>query len=320
MNQITGRAPGKLVLSGDYIALLGAPALVLAVNCVASATLTTKSEGGWSVRSNIAPPSQFDSLTEFMSSDEQRLLRTLVEALPTTSKLPNHAELTLDTCAFYEGNDKLGVGSSAAILVALAEVLSQVTEQPYSTEKLIDIHNSLHGRNGSGLDVVAARMGGLTRFKDGSGEQVTLPTGLQMCFVFTGISTSTEPMLAKFRTVIEERSKEYVVNWQKLANAVADSLHDVRLFLKNLAYLNQYVLEFDRTSKLGIYGEAHRTALAIANDVGVLYKPCGAGGGDTGIALSDDPSTLAMFEQNAAREGLNLLNLKIENHGSTVQL
>lgn len=320
VTHITGRAPGKLVLSGDYIALFDAPALVLAVNRDASAKLTPKSTGGWSIRSNIAPRARFNSLTKLMATDEQPLLKTLIDALPTTLNLPSHAELSLDTSTFYEGNMKLGIGSSAAILVALAEVLGHITESRFKTRELIDLHNSLYGKNGSGVDIVAARLGGLTRFQNGAGNRVTPPPGLYMCFVFTGISTSTEPMLARFRKLVEERSKDEVTQWQKLATMVANSLNNAAVFLENLATLNQFVSEFDRTSQLGIYGSAHRKALEIANDVGVLYKPCGAGGGDTGVALTDDPDALGAFEQIAVSKNLTLLNLKMENHGATVQL
>ena len=320
MTRITGRAPGKLVLSGDYIALLNAPALVLAVNRVATATLTIKSTRGWSVRSNIAPLEQFDSLSSLLEADGQQLLKILIDALPEISKLPEHAELELDTNTFYEGNDKLGVGSSAAILVALAEALGHVTDHRFATGRLIDLHNSMHGKNGSGLDVVAARLGGLSRFQNGGGERVTPPSGLSMRFVFTGSSTSTEPMLLRFRHLVESRPREEVSNWQKLANAVADSLHNVGLFLQNLAELNEFVFKFDQATNLGIYGSVHRTALEIAHHNGVLYKPCGAGGGDTGVALSDDIQALDAFERDAKREGLQLLNLTMENHGATVQL
>lgn len=320
MTKVTGRAPGKLVLSGDYIALYNAPALVFAVNCIASATVTPESAGGWSICSNIAPRVDFDSLTSLLDADDQHLFRMLANALPTTSKLPKHAQLELDTSAFYENENKLGVGSSAAILVGLAEALGHLTDYRFTTGKLIDLHNSLHGKNGSGLDIVAARLGGLTRFQNRVGVRVAPPSGLHMVFIFTGTSTSTEPMLSRFRDLLEVRAKDEVNAWQKLATSVADSLHEARLFLKNLAKLNEFVFEFDNETKLGIYGSAHLVALAIANDVGVLYKPCGAGGGDTGVALSDDPKKLEAFERNVTREGLTLLNLTIENHGATVQL
>lgn len=65
MTRITGSAPGKLVLIGDYIALLDASALVSAVNRVATAALTIKSTGGWSVSSNLVRRAQIDSLASF---------------------------------------------------------------------------------------------------------------------------------------------------------------------------------------------------------------------------------------------------------------
>ncbi len=320
MTRITGRAPGKLVLSGDYIALLSAPALVLAVNRVATATLTTKSTGGWSIHSNLAPAAQFENFASLLEANGQELLTTLIDALPSSSRLPDHAELVLDTSTFYEGNAKLGVGSSAAIIVALAEALGHVTEHRFTTERLISLHNSLHGKNGSGLDVVAARLGGLSRFQNGAGERVTPPSGLHTRFVFTGSSTSTEPMLLKFRSLTEARLREEVRQWQRLANAVADSLHNTGLFLQNLAELNEFVFKFDQVTNLGIYGPSHRTALEIANRAGVLYKPCGAGGGDTGVAFSEDTRALDSFERDVEREGLTLLDLTMEHHGATVQL
>jgi phosphomevalonate kinase len=231
-----------------------------------------------------------------------------------------HAELELDSSSFYVGDEKLGVGSSAAILVALAEALGHATGYRFTTEHLIALHNSLHGKNGSGLDVVAARLGGLSRFRNGAGERVTLPSGLHMRFVFSGTSTSTEPMLLRFRSLVDRRPYKEIVTWQELATAVADSLDNVGRFLRNLEELNEFVFNFDLATSLGIFGSAHQTALEIANGTGILYKPCGAGGGDTGVALSDNVKALENFERNATREGLNLLSLTMEKHGAAVQL
>lgn len=320
MAQITGRAPGKLVLSGDYIALLDAPALVLAVNRVATAKLTIKSHGGWSVRSNLTPHEQFDSLADLLDSGKQKLLSTLIGALPSVAIRPEHAELELDSNTFFEGSEKLGIGSSAAILVALAEALGHVAKHCYTTERLIAFHNSLHGKNGSGLDVVAARLGGLSRFQNGAGVRVEPPSGLHMRFVFSGTSTSTEPMLRRFRSLVERRPHKEIVRWQTLATTVANSLDNVGLFLRNLKELNELVFNFDKATNLGIYGDTHQAALEIANRAGILYKPCGAGGGDTGVALSDNVKALETFERNATREGLNLVRLTMEKHGAAVQL
>lgn len=320
MTLISGLAPGKLVLSGDYIALLGAPALVLAVNRMAIATLTTKRAKGWSVRSNVTPIAKFDTLDALLKSREQPLIQTVSDALPDRSKLPQHAEISLDTTTFYQNNQKFGIGSSAAILVALAEMLGHVSRYRFSTAQLIDLHNSLHGSNGSGLDIVAARLGGLTRFQNRTGMRVTPPPGLQMRFVFTGASTDTEPMLARFRALVDNRSISEIATWKQLANTVADSIDDLEKFLDHMAKLNRFVLKFDRETGLGIYGAQHLIAHELAEEAGVLYKPCGAGGSDTGVALSSDPRTLDTFEQHVTREGLTTLNLTIENHGANIQL
>lgn len=320
MTPISGRAPGKLVLSGDYIALLGAPALVLAVNRMAIATLTTKRAEGWSVRSNVTPLAKFGTLDTLLKSGEQPLIKTVIDALPDRSNLPQHAEISLDTTTFYQNNHKLGIGSSAAILVALAEVLGHLSQHRFSTATLIDLHNSLHGSNGSGLDIVAARLGGLTRFQYRTGMRVTPASGLHMRFVFTGASTDTEPMLARFRTLVDNRSYAEIETWKQLANAVVEAIGDREKFLDHMAKLNQFVLKFDRETGLGIYGEQHLIAHELAEEAGVLYKPCGAGGSDTGVALSSDPRTLDTFEQHVTREGLTTLNLRMENHGANIQL
>jgi len=47
----------------------------------------------------------------------------------------------------------------------------------------------------------------------------------------------------------------------------------------------------------------------------VLYKPCGAGGGDIGMAFADDPSALAHFRQQAAANGFTPLDLETATHG-----
>ena len=320
MTHISGRAPGKLVLSGDYIALLGAPALVLAVDRMASATLTATSAGGWKVDSNVNLPAVFATMDALLESGEQPLMQMLIDALPDRSKLPQHAEISLDTTTFYQNNQKFGIGSSAAILVALAEVLGHLSQHRFSTATLIDLHNSLHGSNGSGLDIVAARLGGLTRFQNRTGMRVTPPSGMQMRFVFTGASTDTEPMLARFRALVDDRSLSEIATWKQLANAVADAIGDLAKFLKRMEKLNQFVLNFDRETGLGIYGTQHLIAHNLAEEAGVLYKPCGAGGSDTGVAFSSDPRTLDTFERNVTREGLTILNLTIENHGANIQL
>ena len=53
----------------------------------------------------------------------------------------------------------------------------------------------------------------------------------------------------------------------------------------------------------------------MARETGVVYKPSGAGGGDLGIALSDDPARLQRFEQELIQQDMNCLPLHPDAFG-----
>ncbi len=308
------------MLTGEYAVLLGAPALVLAVNRQASATLITLKEGGWTINSSNFQSMTFDNLNTLLESCELNLIRELIRSLPDKTALPKHAKLILNSDSFYLEGQKLGIGSSAAILVALAELLTHITQHRFTHQELIDLHNSLQKSQGSGLDVVASLVGGLTRFQNGTAVRVSFPAGLHMRFAFSGASAQTGSMIARFNTIVRSSKKTELATWKRLATNTVAAIHDLQTFLTNLTALNEFVFNFDQETGLGIYTEPHQTALAIAKRTGVMYKPCGAGGGDTGVALSDDPGLLDIFERSIVQEGLSVLELKVEHHGATVQI
>ncbi len=51
-----------------------------------------------------------------------------------------------------------------------------------------------------------------------------------------------------------------------------------------------------------------------------MYKPCGAGGGDLGMAFAIDPDALDSFERAAVAAGFNRLPLELDEHGITVSV
>lgn len=313
------QAPGKAVLTGDYAVLLDAPALVLAVDRYATAQLRESEGSGWRIASNVEKTTSYASLNELLAEAGNTLLSRILRSLPNPSRLPEHAELVLDTHTFFQNDLKLGLGSSASILVAIAELCDHLTHHRFDDATLIDIHNSFQSTAGSGVDVLASRKGGLTRFQQGAAQRVPVPPGLSFRFVFTGRSSRTSAMLAKFHTVLQTLSEQRITDWKALASAAANAAATAAGFLECLTELNEFVLNFDDDTGLGIYSAPHRNALEAAKQAGVLYKPCGAGGGDIGVAVTDDPAKLKTFERDVTQRGLALLNLSISNHGATVQ-
>ena len=53
-------------------------------------------------------------------------------------------------------------------------------------------------------------------------------------------------------------------------------------------------------------------------EAGLVYKPCGAGGGDIGILLAEDASNADEFVAAALPDGFKPLDLRIDEQGATV--
>ena len=75
---------------------------------------------------------------------------------------------------------------------------------------------------------------------------------------------------------------------------------------------------FDDEHGLEIFGGGHAELLAPAKSHGVVYKPCGAGGGDVGIALATNDESLASFSNDASVYGFHRLDLTIDFEGAVV--
>ena len=54
--------------------------------------------------------------------------------------------------------------------------------------------------------------------------------------------------------------------------------------------------QLDDDFGIGIYTEEHNTISKLAESLGLLYKPSGAGGGDLGFVMSDNLLKMKQFE------------------------
>ena len=72
---------------------------------------------------------------------------------------------------------------------------------------------------------------------------------------------------------------------------------------------------FNSVHALGIFAAGHDRLYAMSKSTDVLYKPCGAGGGDIGIALSLDSTALAAFVAGTKELGFQELTVAIDSNG-----
>ena len=118
-------APGKLVLSGEYAVLAGAPAVVAAIDRRVACRIDAREAGGWAFRSrgfDAVSRHRRDALPD-VPGDPGTLVRHAIRRLgidPGT--LPQHVGIEIDSRPCYRDGAKLGLGSSAAAVVPPGEV------------------------------------------------------------------------------------------------------------------------------------------------------------------------------------------------------
>jgi phosphomevalonate kinase len=338
LTRIVASAPGKLVLLGEYAVLEGAPALVLAVNRRARATLVPIGGDAWQILSptlGLEARLRMDAAGVAWTAApaaELAWLARLFARLPFLQRMPA-CRVELDSGSFHLDRGgarlKLGLGSSAALTVALLGALRALADLPApSLAECVDAHRAIQQGRGSGIDIAASLRGGLSRFqRDADGavhvEALVLPERLRWRCVFSGKPASTAGMLATVAAWQRRNPGGYGRRMHELAtissrgvDAVAHA--DAAAFLSSLHDYAQTLAGLGAASGADIASPAHRELGTIAAACGAVYKSCGAGGGDVGITFGVDDGGLREFEARAAQAGFPAIGMQTDPRGLTI--
>ena len=264
------------MLSGEYAVLDGAPAVCAAVNRRAYVKLDPSPDG----QCHIATPG-FSGAGQF----------GIVDAVCGGTRPPLSIEL--DTRAFSEGGKKIGIGSSAALTVALVAALGK--SQDVFVKALL-AHSELQGGAGSGVDVAAAAHGGLIEYemKTRSVSPIDWPDGLAWRLLWTGSSVSTAAKLAKLATQEGVPSRS-ALGLASDAMAMAWRSGDADMVLTGYVSYVGVLRQFSVDHDLGIFDAGHEQLTDTAMHDDLVYKPAGAGGGDIGVLFGRSETELERF-------------------------
>lgn len=338
IDRVQASAPAKVILAGEYSVLAGGPALVLAVDRRIQLTF----DRGQSGLLHIAAPGFADGLYSVDLNLDHRgasgeklamsvdLINRLIDSDVSYRDFRDYSgRLTLDSRAFYGGENKLGLGSSAALTVALDELLAKLFTRPQESlnerwQRLHAVHSHVQGKQGSGVDIAASLRGGLSIFQRRrkascvirAGE---LPARLNVAYIWTGSSASTPAYLQSLSDWRINNTAAYDTCMGRLVDATEylTAQHDAVCFLDGLRAFTQALWHFDQLSQLGIFASGHDDLWALSQAYSTLvYKPCGAGGGDLGIVVTDNAQDLAQFVEQAGRMGKQHLTLNMSALGA----
>jgi phosphomevalonate kinase len=349
---VAASAPGKVILLGEYAVLAGAPALVAAVDRRATATIEPESglagdirvlapDLGIDVRATIGRDGAVSWAADATTASRLHLVASALRAAYSDADMHENNvipggfargyTLTLSTRAFFDApGSKLGLGSSAALAVALTGALRRHLGLPQaSLAELVRLHRTMQGGRGSGVDIGAAHTGGIVIYTGGDTDApaatpVTLPPSLHWCFVFTGRSASTPRMLGQLRDWRRDHADGYAARMTQLAGIADAGARAVRGgdVTATLDAIGAYADGLDalgRDAAIDIMSAEHRDIRNAAGECGVIYKPSGAGGGDIGIGVSGDSSHIDALRRALSARGYRMIDVAVDAQGLTVE-
>lgn len=324
MNRVIASAPGKLIVCGEYAVLDGAPAICAAVD--RRAVVTVEPADG---DSHVVTAPGYSAAAAFHAdatglawsgdaSDYALFEQVWRRSLPVPDG-PRH--FILDTRSFRSasGGAKIGIGSSAALTVALATALGAMGGQ--EAEKVAGpAHRDFQRGKGSGADIACSQNGGVIVFRRGerSPAKIGWPRDLYYDVYWSGVAADTQDRIERYA---KTGSKESRGELATSANNCADAFENGNA-ASILDALREYcgvLRRFDNDHDLGIFDAGHAPMSDAAARFDAVYKPCGAGGGDVGIALAGSADSLASFAGVAAESGFARLDIDIDARGPLLE-
>ncbi len=283
------RAPGKIVFSGAYCVLHGAPALVTAVDRFAIADTSR-------------PP-------EWIATEVREALGD--------GPLPH-----VDASQLRRGERKLGLGSSAAVLVAsLTAILPPSAVRcagwrAQLQERAVAAHRRAQG-GGSGIDVACSVWGGSAiAALDGERvrrEPIDLPADLSFEVWTSDRSASTAEMLREVRRFARRDGEGHHALMQALSQgaqraAQAGRRGDGAELLAGMGTQLEGLLELGRRAHVPIVTPENVALAEHAAREGAVFMPAGAGGGDVLLWAGPAPSSagFSAAARQLAHEPLSL--------------
>ena len=285
------RAPGKLVLSGAYAVLSGAPALVSAVD-------------------------------RYALADSARTATFLTPEVKAA--LGDRPAPWFDAEDLREKGQKLGLGSSAAILVASLAALELDSEPGLADaalcervyERALLAHRSAQG-GGSGVDVAASAHGGvLAARRSATGlalSRVELPSALRFEVWACSVAASTSVFLAKIAEFAARDPALHRARIQAQADAAEFALDAAERgaaadFVAAIARQVTTLSALGESAGVSIVTPELAELALLAAAHGAAFLPAGAGGGDVAyyVGLEVPP---AEFGERARSLGLSRVEL-----------
>jgi phosphomevalonate kinase len=286
-------APGKLVLTGAYAVLGGAPAIVMATNRGAYAD---------GARSNPTPTAEVRAALGDVDSPH------------------------VDASSLFLGARKLGLGASAAILVASLAAREGKRGADLADEKvrgmLFERARAAHAAaqsGGSGVDVAASVYGGVLEYVPGVAKRRSLPSGTLVNVFACGTSARTAELrgqVDRFASLSPASHRACIDDLEEIAHEAASAVkggsHE-RLVVA-IRRAARALFRLGVAANAPIVPEGFDMLEDAATAENAAFCVSGAGGGDVATYVGSSPPSPA-FVERARTLGLFEIDVALDEKG-----
>ncbi len=325
-------APGKMMVSGEYAVLDGAPAIVAAVQARATARLITAESLGTTLPDLSRFAFEGDAASGGTTGryPEAAVARRLAEA----ELGPTEGDLMLDVTALRRGDVKLGLGSSAAAAAAGAGAVFVAHGRSVRDHEAEIFSAALRGHaavapQGSGADVAAAVYGGFLEYRlpdmndpksiASAARKLVWPSTLQLRIAWTGQAASTRDLVEQVRAFQTRDAAGYQKVMKRLVQEsgrfVACVGQGADAVVQAAERYHQAMAALGEAAGAPIVEERLTEIARLAADAGGSAKPSGAGGGDVALAFFASRTGAKAFEAACARANITVLDLPLGGEG-----
>lgn len=323
------------MISGEYAVLEGRRALVTAVSRRARLWVGANGSPALNSGSDLSRDRSGETPTSSPEAIHARQ-RGELRWFGSTSPFSDQA-LFLDVMALRQGDQKLGLGSSAAGAAASAAWFAAASGADLARESVRQavLEDAFRGHHtvapqGSGADVAASALGGIVSFKRLDGdvpyEASTLSLGDALTYrvVWTGKEARTSDFVAKVKTLKSSDTSTFERHIDAI-DAASQAMAEAIEAQKADALVTATRAHHEAMAALGdaadapIVEDALRGVAELAQSFGGAAKPSGAGGGDVALAFFSSARDADAFDQACHSSGLALVDLELGAEGVRVE-
>lgn len=288
--------PGKLMLAGEYAVLQpGGVAVAMAVGRlvhVQPGTATAPQLFAFGQHWPVLPESTGLAQMAWRAGQEAQ----------RCWELDPEVAVELRVAGQLDGR-KVGLGTSAAVSVAMLRAIAAVHQKPVDDAEIAELARAAHATGqggGSGYDATAIAHGGVLGYhrSPDRAESLDWPGGLAMAALFTGEAAPTADALARRQQLdphlaaIHRAAAEFLAAWKGgQIQAILDALQAC-----------EQQLELAAATAPGLLTDAVWAVKRHCAGHGAVARTSGAGGGDCVLAAGS-PAQVAAVQQAWRQQG-----------------